>query len=426
MKDLADIVCCTADYGTFLDLASKMGERVAKSYYYSPFETEYRDARKCIIGTGLPGVERLDEYMDPKIIDEVDLWIFPDIGYGGFQRYLRSIGKAVWGSMGASDLELFRTRFLKKIRELGLPVAPSKVIKGLTALSDHLKTVEDKWIKVNRFRENMETWHHKTYDHSEPILEWLAVEFGGVAENVVFVIQDPILHAQEIGYDGFNIDGQFPDKSFQGYEKKNQLYLGTWLEADDMPGEVKAVNAALSPYFKEIGYRSFVATEIRDDKFIDPTFRMAGQTQEHLLETCTNLPEIIWTGANGEMVQPKFSHKFAAEGTLHYTAGTDHWMVLRVPEEVRPFVKLYGYCQVDGVCHFPPRKNDELGVVIGQGNTVQEAIDHLKENLELLEKEPVSCDTAGFVDLIQQIEEAQAKGNHFTSQKLPEPSAVLT
>lgn len=424
MKDLADITCLTVDYGTFLSLADKMGEKVARSLYYSPFETEYRDARKCVIGTGLANVERVDEWQE--MIGEIDLFIFPDIGYGGLQRYLRSIGKAVWGGNGASDLELYRTRFMEKLGQLGLPVAPSKVIKGLTALSDHLKTVEDRWIKVNRFRENMETWHHKTYAHSEPILEWLAVEFGGVAEHVVFVVQEPIEHAAEIGYDGWNIDGQFPEASFQGYEKKNQLYLGTWLKADQMPDEVKNVNEALAPYLKDIGYRSFLATEIRNEFFIDPTFRMAGQTQEHLLETCTNLPEIIWAGANGQVVQPKFSAKFAVEGTLHYTAGTDHWMVLQVPEEVKKWVKLYGYCEVDGVCHFPPRKNDELGVVIGNGNTVLEAIDHLKANLDLLEKEPVSCDCSGFVELITQIEEAEEKGMHFTDQELPEPAAILT
>jgi hypothetical protein len=406
-----------------VSLAEKMGEH-CRSLYYSPFETEYRDARKCVIGTGLANVKRVDEWQE--MINEIDLFIFPDIGYGGLQRYLRSIGKAVWGGNGASDLELYRTRFLRVIDSLGLPVAPSTEIHGLTQLSEHLKTVEDRWIKVNRFRENMETWHHKTFVHSEPILEWLAVEFGGVAENVVFVVQDPIAHAAEIGYDGWNVDGVFPNRSFQGYEKKNQLYLGTWLEAERMPDEVKNVNEALAPYFKEIGYRCFVATEIRNQFFIDPTFRMAGQTQEHLLETCTNLAEIIWAGANGEVVQPEFQAKFATEATLHYTAGTDHWMVLRVPEEIRRWVKLYGYCEVDGVFHFPPRKNDELGVVLGNGDTVQGAIDHLKKNLDALEKEPVSCDTSGFVDLIKQIEEAQDEGMHFTNQPLPGAEAVLS
>jgi hypothetical protein len=258
------------------------------------------------------------------------------------------------------------------------------------------------------------------------MLEWLAVEFGGVADNIVFVVQDPIDNAQEVGYDGFCVDGQFPSKSFQGYEKKNQLYLGTWLRDDQMPDDVKTVNAALAPYFKEIGYRNFFASEIRDKFFIDPTPRMAGQTQEHLLETCGNLADVIWHGANGVLLQPEFGAKFAAEATLHYTAGTDYWMVLKIPEEARQWVKLYNYCQEGDVYHFPPKKNDELGVVIGNGNTVLEAIDHLKANLEALKTEPVKAHVEGFVDLIQEIEKAQKEGMTFSKKPLPEPAELIS
>lgn len=425
MKDIGEVNFLVWDYGTFLSLAEKLAETAAKVRYYSPHEDEYQNAQRCVIGTGLAKVERCDEPLDPTVIADTDVYVFPDIAFGGVQRYLRSIGKAVWGHMGASDLELYRTRFLKMLADVGLPVAPSKTIKGLAALTEHLKTVDDRWIKINRFRENMETWHHIDYAHSEPMIEWLAVEFGGVADNIVFVVQDPILHAQEVGYDGYCIDGQFPDKSFQGYEKKNQLYLGAWLDADEMPEEVTKVNQALAPLLEEMGYRNFIASEIRDKFFIDPTPRMAGQTQEHLLETCTNLPEIIRSGANGILVQPQFGAKFAAEATLHYTAGTDHWMVLNVPPEIRRWVKLYSYCEQDGLYHFPPKKNDELGVVIGNGDTIEEAIDHLKANLAALEKEPVSAATEGFVDLLKEIEKAQADGIKFSGKPLPEPTSVL-
>jgi hypothetical protein len=425
MKDISEVNFLVWDYGTFLSLAEKLAEKAASVRYYSPHEDEYQNAQRCVIGTGLEKVVRCDDPLDPDVVAEVDCYVFTDIAFSGVQKLLRSMGKAVWGSMGASELELFRTRFLDKIGELGLPVAPSQKIVGLTNLTLHLKEVEDKWVKINRFRDNIETFHHIDYAHSECTLEWLAVEFGGIADKVVFVVQDPIPDAQEVGYDGFCVDGNFPSKSFQGYEKKNQLYLGSWLPKEDMPEEVTTVNNALAPYLKEIGYRNFLASEIRDEFFIDPTPRMAGQTQEHLLETCTNLAEIIWYGSNGILVEPDFKAKFATEATLHYTAGTDHWMVLDVPEEVRPWVKLYGYCMEGGIYHFPPRKNDEVGVVIGNGNTVQEAIDHLKENLALLEKEPVSAAVEGFADLIKEIEKAQSQGVHFSDKPLPAPASVI-
>jgi hypothetical protein len=425
MKEIEELVTMTIDYGSFMSLAEKLGERVALSRYYSPMDEEFRDVAKCVIGTGIQTIERCDEYMDPDIIKETDLFIFPDIGYGGLQRYLRSIGKAVWGSMGASDLEIYRTRFLKMLEEVGLPVPPSKVITGVQKLTDYLKTVKDKWIKVNRFRRNMETWHHKDYEHSADMLHWLAVDFGGVADQIVFVVQDSIPDAQEIGYDGYSVDGDFPSRSFQGYEKKNELYLGTWLDAEDMPEPVIAVNKALKPVLKKYEYRNFIATELRDRFFIDPTMRLAGQTMEHQLESCTNLPEILWFGANGELKDPEYTHKFSAEATLHYGPYTDHWMTLTVPEEAKPWVKMYHCCEVDGVRKFPPHSSDEVGVVIGLGDTIEEAIEDLRDHLELLKDEPVTAKTNEFVDLIKEIKEAQESGVHFTSKKLPKPADVI-
>lgn len=424
MKTTEEVTACVVDAGTFVELAAKLSERMEKVFYYTPWENEYIDAKRCIVGTGLEKVERLDEFLDPDVLPDIDLFVFPDIGYAGLQRHLRSLGKAVWGSMEGTDYELYRTRFLDMLAEVGLPVAPSKTVVGLSALERHLRGEKDKWIKVNRFRGNMETWHHVDAEHSEPILRGLADEFGGVADKIIFVVQDPIPNAQEVGYDGFCVDGQFPSLSYQGYEKKNELYLGSWLKADEMPDAVKTVNKALSPLLEEIGYRNFIATEIRDEFFIDPTMRMAGQTMEHVLETCTNLADVIWHGANGELVDPKFSSKFAAEATLHYTAGDD-WKVLRIAPEDKKWFKLYQYCERDGLYHFPPGRNDEVGVVIGNGETVEEAIDDLKAHLELVKDEPVHAELHCFADLVKEIKEAQAKGVHFSDKPLPTPAAVL-
>src|SRR6185312_3285192 len=167
------------DQGTFISIADKLSETMAKVYYHSPYETEYQDVRACVQGTGLDRVIRLDDFLDPDYLDEIDLFVFPDIGFGGLQRHLRSIGKAVWGHMGATDLELYRTMFLDTLEEVGLPTIQSERITGVTALARYLKTHKNKWIKINRFRGNMETWHHQDYEHSVAMLDTLAVVFGG-------------------------------------------------------------------------------------------------------------------------------------------------------------------------------------------------------------------------------------------------------
>lgn len=429
MKEVQEVTACVVDYGTFVSVAKRLSSQYAKVYYYSPFEEEYLDARKCVIGDGIDGVERLDDPLDPDVFDKIDLWIFPDIGFGGFQRHLRSLGKAVWGSMGADRLELYRTLFIKTLQELDLPLVNSVKLQGLSKLSDHLKTVKDKWVKINRYRANMETWKHIDYEHSIPELNRLAVEFGGVQEHVWFVVQDQIETEIEIGYDGWSVDGWFPDKSFQGYEKKNELYLGSWMNYDDLPEAVRYVNEKFSTVMEKYGYRNDFATELRvlDDVpyFIDPTMRMPGQTGEHLLNTCSNLAEVKWKGANGELIQPEFTSRFSTESTLHYTACSENWRTLRLPEECRNTVMMYRYCEADGMFHFPPGKNDEVGVVCGQGDTIEDSIDDLKANLELLKDEPVTAHLDGFVDLIKSINEAQKNDIKFTDQKIPSPTSIV-
>ena len=93
----------------------------------------------------------------------------------------------------------------------------------------------------------METWYHVDYEHSLRKLESLAVVFGGVKEQITFVVQDEIKSEIELGYDGWCIDGNYPSKSFQGYEKKNELYLGTVLANDKLPEEIKFVNGEHGP-----------------------------------------------------------------------------------------------------------------------------------------------------------------------------------
>lgn len=427
-KDVSEVVACIVDYGSFICLAEKLAETYEKVYYYTPTSQEFYSIDDLVKADGLNKVERVEDIFDPEFLEKVDLFVFPDIGYGGLQKYLRSIGKAVWGSMGADDLEIYRTEFLKTLKALKLPIIHTETVTGLKELREHLKGVENKWVKINKYRGNMETWHHIDYEHSIPELDRLSVEFGGMQNYVKFVVQDYIKTDVEIGYDGWCVDGEFPSQSFQGYEKKNELYLGSLLSADKLPKEVKLINEALSPILKEMGYRNFIATEIRIKDgvpyFIDPTMRMPGQTGEQLLETCSNLAEVIWHGSRGELIDPEFKYKFAAAATMHYTAGGE-WKVLKIPKEIEQWVKLYHYCKVDDLYHFPPKSNDELGVVLGCGNTIEKAIDSLKDNLEYLKSESVKCKLEGFAELLKDIKEAEKFGVKFTTQKIPDPKIAI-
>jgi hypothetical protein len=434
VKAVEEVTCCVVDFGTFISVSECLSRTMEKVYYHSPYETEYQSIRNCVKGEGLDKVERLDEFLDPDILKTIDLFVFPDIGFGALQRHLRDIGKAVWAHMGACDLELYRDFFLDTLEKVGLPTIHSERLVGVTALSKYLKEHDHKWVKIDRFRGNVETWHHQNYASSLRMLDSMSVIFGGAKEHVIFVVQDEIESETEIGYDGWCIDGEYPPFSFQGYEKKNELYLGSVLSDADLPEEIKIVNEGLAPILAGYGYRGWWATEIRVADgvpyFIDPTPRMPGQTGEHQLETCTNLADVIWQGANGHVITPEFRWDFAAEATLHYDlkskdpAIDEEWKTLDLPEDALRWIKLYHYCKFDGLYHFVAEGTDEIGVMIGVGDDTEEAIDHLKANLELLKDLPVSANTAGFVDLLRSIKEAEEHGLKFGG-RIPTPESIV-
>lgn len=177
-KPVEEVTACVVDYGTFTALADKLAETMKLVYYHSPVEKEYKNIADAMTGYGLKHAEKIDDFFDPVIFKKIDLFIFPDIGYGGLQRYLRDVGKIVWGSNGADELELYRDLFIEVLKEVGLPVIKSQVVIGLEALAKYLKGVKNKWIKINCYRDNMETWYHINYEHSIRKLESLAVIFG--------------------------------------------------------------------------------------------------------------------------------------------------------------------------------------------------------------------------------------------------------
>ena len=203
------------------------------------------------------------------------------------------------------------------------------------------------------------------------------------------------------------------------------------VEYKNVPDEIKEINESFAPLLKKHSYRNFWATEIRckGDKsfFIDPTPRMPGMSGEQFMMMCDNIAEVIWKGANGIMVEPEFNAKVIAAATIYHTDYIDdkHWMVLDIPEKLRPYTKLWHYCFHNGKFHWPPKDNNELGLVLGAGNSIKEAIEHLKKNIELLKDEPVQFKLHSFRDILQDIVEAEKHGIYFNGQKIPDISDIV-
>lgn len=209
------------DEGIFLSLAVRLSRDFKKVYYVSSWKSEYPKSKDDMVGERVPGIERVSDFW--LVLDEVDIFIFPSIYHGDLQLHLESLGKRVWGSRLGDELERDRWEANELFKSMKLPRPTMVQITGMNALRRHLKTVEDKYIKVSHYRGNGETWHHENYLLSEPILDEMEHDLGEEKKIFQWIVEDPIKgdDVVECGYDGFSIDGKYPSKTIMGYEKKD-------------------------------------------------------------------------------------------------------------------------------------------------------------------------------------------------------------
>jgi hypothetical protein len=376
------------DFGLFCSLAEVLARHGAEVGYFVPWETSFSDGRELLIGEGLEGVTR-HKYWD-DVVDNYTTLVFPDCMCGDLQAYYRRKGYKVWGSGKAAELELLRWKTKERFKEAGLAVNECYKLKGTVALRKFFMEHEDKdgwYVKVSGLRGLGETWFARNYREAKGIIDELDSKHGVLVYLLYFIVEKSIPDADEIGYDGISIDGQFPKASFYGAEVKDKSYFGVLTDYDDLPEELKKVNAVCAGPMNELEYRNSFSSELRDEFCIDLTARHASPAGEVIYEAIKNLPEVITAGARGELVEPDWSHKYGAQIILCSEWAKEHSLPIYFPDDIRPFVKLYNHARVDdegpiGMAdYFVPQlaKMKQLGSVVALSDDPQEAVDLCKE-----------------------------------------------
>lgn len=425
----SDATVLVVDHSLFLPLAIKLVPDFKRVLYYTPFENAYPILNDAIIGDGFEGLERIDDIFEH--LDEFQLAVFPDIRHSGLQKHLDSIGKRVWGSRNGDDLELKRMLLKQTQSARGLNVPKHRSIRGLDELRSLLKDTENVFVKISQFRGLMETFHHIDYDHSLPLLDQLAVQLGPLQNEFPFVVEWPIDTEIEVGYDGFCIDGQYPKIGLQGHEKKDLGLIASVMDYDDLPVQVTEVNDALAPVLRKYNYRNFLSTEIRvkgdEGTLIDITCRGGIPSIESQMELWGNLADIIWEGSIGNLVEPDPTAQFAVEVMIHHKDDKTRWRILEVPDEAMDSIKPYSACYHDGLYCFPPMpfSSEVVASIVATGNTLEEAVEQLKETAELFKDQPVVVQTDAIYDMLKSINTAEDEGIEFSSQETPEPEIAL-
>ncbi len=379
---LNDKIACVVDNGLFAELAVTLAKSFRHVYYLGSWVTAFPRSNALTIGEGLPNVSRISEIW--SVLDTIDLFVFPDIYHGTLQGYLRGLGKRVWGSGIAESLEYKRGQSKQWLADVGLPVGEYQVIRGLNDLRRYLQRHDGQVYVKSTVRGDMETFKVEDGGYSliEPRLDELEHILGAKKLDYEFVVEEHIEAAAEVGYDGFTIDGDWPKSSLFGVEAKDTGYVGQVTAYSEMPKALRYVNNKLSGLFKELNYRGFWSSEVRtgaDDGvayLIDPCCRMASPPGELYLYLIENLAEVIWAGADGELVQPEFKHEYAAQLVLKSDWAQYGWQPLGFPEDVREHVKIHYLTIKNGKYYFVPQQIPipEIGAVVAGGDSQEEAI----------------------------------------------------
>lgn len=430
MKPVEEVRALVVDHGLYIPLARKLAETYAEVIYWRPMSESFPTISKACVGDGYSNVTQV---FDPwNVIDSkgIDLAIFPDVQHSQLQAHLQSLGLPVWGSQSADEIELSRYEFINALEELGLEVPEFKRILGLDDLRHYLSDHEDKYIKISRYRGTMETMHWRSLVEDECLLDNLAVALGPCRNRLWFYVFDPIDADLEDGVDTWCVNGQWPSLCLHGVEAKDQAYLGGVKPISELPDYTQEIMRKFGPILGKRGMVNFWSQEIRvaGDKayFIDPTPRAPMPGLNSHLAIWRNLADVIWHGANGEILEPEFSAQYSSECALTVDDDEHCWFSAKIPDDIAPNVNLSNCCEIDGITAFPPGEipGHIIGWLVATGDSPKEALESLAElSTQLPEK--ISANLSAVVKLTDEIENAKEAGIEVTAEPLPDANEIM-
>ena len=383
------------DRGLYTFLAQKLGEKLDKCWFYRPESNPYPESPLGDIGKGLEEIEVVTNFW--KYLDKADVVIFFDCYDGEFASFLKEKGYNVFSSLKSEVMEIDKVAFLQYCVEVGLPVSPTYRAEGLEDLVDHLKKVKgDKYLKTSYFRGDFETYKYKNMKQFQPWLNDLRSRIGQRAEKIEILVQDPIKADVEVGYDGFCINGEFPDNCMVGYEIKDKGLVGKVFRKT--PDILQSVNDKFASLFKKLGYQGHFSSEIRitkggDTHFIDATCRAPSPPAELMCELYSNYAEAVCDIAQGKTPTLSPAAKYGAEIILTSPWHEKHQLCVQFPKELSKWIKLKNV-RKDGDSYYciPNNNAGVFGGVVAIGNSVKEATEKCLEYMEQIEADELEFD----------------------------------
>ena len=413
-EDLSKKSCLIIESGGYHSFALCLAEKFGTVYYYTPWKNAFPSMADAVVGSewedgemldtfdGLPLV-RIKNMFD--VVNEVDCIVCPDTYNGDLQEFFREQGKAVFGSFAGEDLELDRWLAREIFEEHKIDLSDAKRIVGIDALKKYLEKQKDKkWVKISSYRKEFETFAHKDWFNTEIKLDQLAYKLGPLKHITEFIVESDLPDMNETGFDGFFVDGEFPDKTLAGCEIKGVSYAGKIYNYKDLPEEVTAVNDGLKPILAKVKYQGAISSEIRSDGkkhyLLEPTCRLPSPPNELYQNMYLNLPEMVWEISNGRMPEIETKDKYGLELVLNTNWQDEQATHIPVSfdEKYRKNIKLKNPIKIDGNYYCLLINGiSEVGSIVATGNDLQACKKEIEEVFDNF-KYPNGCSEISHLD----------------------------
>ena len=111
-----------------------------------------------------------------------------------------------------------------------------------------------------------------------------------------------------------------------------------------MPPKLLSLYETLAPTLEKYSYRNVLSLESRMGKdttyLCDPCCRGGSPPFELQMNLIENLAEIIWEGADGKLVEPKFAGKYGAQFIIESKWSINNPLLVEFPADFRDRIKL--------------------------------------------------------------------------------------
>lgn len=401
------------DNALFPAIAEVLGRSFRKAYYYSEYVGAFPRDAETAVGEGLENVTRVYDLW--KCIGDLDkehsLIVFPDVFYGGMCEFLRDLGYRCWGAGRDEKLELDRRWCKEQMAEHKIPVGDYWNVQGTEGLKALLKRKPGLYSKGRyaRVRHDTESKGVKSFDLCEGWFDKLEQKLGRRKAQTEFVVEAPLNPAVEIGSNRYCIGGRFPEKSDVALEVKGDALISHVVDSEDFPTQLSAVDDILveQGYLGD-QYRQFFTVETRVDEAgigfpIDPCCRFGRPMVGTVLYNILNLAEVMWEGADGNLVEPKYRDEYVVELMIECPSVETQGAVLEFPDSIARFVFLSDVCVSKGKRTVLPADISNVGSVVAGGDTLDEAIALVKKRAKLIEGDNLVMHTESLDTAVEQI-----------------------